>query len=68
MWFVFVWLQFVLQFNEETIIWTCNNLQKICQTISDIAKNILKIQILKFLKDQKILKNQMIYGLEIIET
>ena len=68
MWFVYVWLQFVLQFNEETIIWTCNNLQKICQIISDIAKNILKIQILKFSKDQKILKNQMIYGLEIIET
>ena len=27
-----------------------------------------KIQILKLLKDQKILKNQMIHGLEIIET
>ena len=40
-WFVFVW--HMLQFDEEIIIWTCNNLQKICQTISDIAKNILKI-------------------------
>ena len=31
-------------------------------------KNSSKIQILKILKDQKILKNQMIYYLEIIET
>ena len=38
------------------------------QTVSDTAKNNLKIQILKILKDQKILKNQMIHCLEIIET
>ena len=31
-------------------------------------KNYSKIQILKLLKDQKILKNQMIHYLEIIET
>ena len=31
-------------------------------------KKKLKILILKLLKDKKILKNQMIYGLEIIET
>ena len=31
-------------------------------------KNNSKIQILKLLKDQKILKNQIIHGLEIIET
>ena len=31
-------------------------------------KNSLKIQILKLLKDQKILKNQIIHSLEIIET
>ena len=37
------------------------------QTISDTAKNNSKIQILKLLKDQKILKNQMIDCLEIIE-
>ena len=58
----------MLQFDEEGIAWTCNYLQKICQTISDTVKNNLKIQILKLLKDQKILKNQMIHGSEIIET
>ena len=31
-------------------------------------KNSSKIQILKLLKDQKILKNQIIHCLEIIET
>ena len=47
----------------------CNGLQKICQTVSDTAKkNNSKIQILKLLKDQKILKNQMIHYLEIIKT
>ena len=47
----------------------CNNLQKICQIVLDTTKkNNLKIQILKLLKNQKILKNQMIYCLEIIET
>ena len=66
-WFTFVWLQFVSQFDEEGIAWTCNDLQKICQTISDTVKNNLKIQILKLLKDQKILENQMIHGLEMIE-
>ena len=35
----------------------CNDLQKNCQTISDTTKKKkLKIQILKLLKDQKILK------------
>ena len=58
----------MLQFDEEIITWTCNDLQKICQTISDTVKNNSKIQILKLLKDQKILKNQMIHCLEIIET
>ena len=33
-----------------------------------MQKNSSKIQILKFLKDQKILKNKMIHCLEIIET
>ena len=33
-----------------------------------LQKNNSKIQILKHLKDQKILKNQMIHGVEIIET
>ena len=36
--------------------------------LSQLQKNNLKIQILKLLKDQKILKNQMIHYLEIIET
>ena len=58
----------MLQFDEEVIAWTCNGLQKIYQKISDTAKNNSKIQILKLLKDQKILKNQMIQCLEIIET
>ena len=30
--------------------------------------SMMKFQILKILKDQKIFKNQMIHGLEIIET
>ena len=34
----------------------------------NIAKKKWKIQILKFLKDQKILKNKMIHYLEIIKT
>ena len=49
----------------------CNGLQKIYQTISNTAKKIIKnskFQILKLLKDQKILKNQIIHDLEIIET
>ena len=33
-----------------------------------LTKNNSKIQILKFLKNQKILKNQMVHCLEIIET
>ena len=33
-----------------------------------LQKNNLKIQILKLLKGQKILKNQIIYCLKIIET
>ena len=37
-WFALIWLQFVLQFDEKVIAWTCNDLQKICQTASDIAK------------------------------
>ena len=41
--------------------------KKNCQTISNTVKNNSKIQILKLLKDQKILKNQMIHYLEIIE-
>ena len=59
----------MLQFDKEAIAWTYNGLQKICQIVSDTTKkNNSKIQILKLLKDQKILKNQMIHYLEIIET
>ena len=59
----------MLQFDEEVFVWMCNDLQKICQIISNTAKKITQIkkQILKLLKDQKILKNQMIHYLEIIE-
>ena len=39
-WFALVWLQFVLQFDKDAIAWTCNGLQKICQTVLDIAKKI----------------------------
>ena len=46
----------MLQIDEEAITWTCNGLNKICQTVSDTTKKITQIQILKFLKDQKILK------------
>ena len=28
----------MLQFDEEVIAWTCNGLQKIYQTVSDIVK------------------------------
>ena len=66
-WFVLVWLQFVLQFDEEVIAWTCNGLQKNCQIVSDTAKKNSKIQILKLLKDRKILKNKIIHCLEIIK-
>ena len=58
----------LLQFDEKVIAWTCNGLQKICQIVSNTTKNNSKIQILKLLKDQKILKNQMIHCLEIIEA
>ena len=58
----------MLQFDEEGIAWTCNGLQKICQAILDVQKYNSKIQILKLLKDQKILKNRIIQCLEIIET
>ena len=27
-WFALVWLQFVLQFDEEAIVWMCNDLPK----------------------------------------
>ena len=27
-WFALVWLQFVLQFDEEAIVWMCNDLLK----------------------------------------
>ena len=42
--------------DEEAIARMCNSLQKICQTILDTEKNNSKIQILKLLKDKKILK------------
>ena len=58
----------MLQFDEEVIARTWNGLKKICQTISDTAKNNSKLQILKLFKDQKMLKNQMIHFLQIIET
>ena len=58
----------MLQFDEEGIAWTCNGLQKICQAILDVQKYNSKIQILKLLKNQKILKNQIIHFLKIIET
>ena len=42
--------------------------KKFVRQFQILQKNNLKIQILKLLKDQKISKNQMIHGLEIIET
>ena len=59
----------MLQIDEEAIAWTCNGLQKNCllESFRYYKKNNSKIQILKLLKDQKILKNQMIHCLEIIE-
>ena len=57
------------------IIWWkshCLNVQWFIKNLSDnfkySKKNNSKIQILKLLKDQKILKNQMINYLEIIKT
>ena len=46
-----------------------NDLQKkLSNSFRYYNKNNSKIQILKLLKDQKILKNQMIHYLDIIET
>ena len=42
--------------------------KKFVRQFQILQKNNSKIQILKLLKDQKILKNQMIHYLEIIET
>ena len=42
--------------------------KKFVRKFQTLQKNNPKIQILKLLKDQKILKNQIIHGLEIIET
>ena len=45
----------MLQFNE-VIAWTCNGLQKICQTVSDIAKKQLKNSDIKTSERQKKIK------------
>ena len=42
--------------------------KKFVRQFQILQKNNSKIQILKLLKDKKILKNQMIHCLEIIET
>ena len=42
--------------------------KKFVRKFQTVQKNNQKIQILKLLKDQKILKNQIIHNLEIIET
>ena len=42
--------------------------KKFVRQFQILQKNNSKIQILKHLKDQKILKNRIIYYLEIIET
>ena len=42
--------------------------KKFVKQFQILKKNNSKIQILKLLKDQNILKNQMIHHLEIIET
>ena len=42
--------------------------KKFVRQFQILQKNNSKIEILKILKDQKILKNQMIHCLEIIET
>ena len=49
----------MLQFDEY---------KKFVKQFQILQKNNSKIQILKLLKDQKILKNHMIHYLEIIET
>ena len=46
-WFALVWLQFVLQFDEEAIAWMCNDLQKIYQTVSDTAKKYNYLETIK---------------------
>ena len=42
--------------------------KKFARQFQTLQQNNSKIKILKLLKDQKILKNQMIHYLEIIET
>ena len=68
-WFALVWLQFVLQFDEGAIAWKYNDLQKFIKQFQILPKKKKnsKIQILKLLKYQKILNNQMIHCLGIIE-
>ena len=43
----------MLQVDEEVIVWTCNGLQKICQTISDTTKKYLKNSYIKTSKRPK---------------
>ena len=56
----------MLQFNES-LLERAMAYKKIVKQFQILQKNNLKIQILKLLKDQKILKNQMIHYLEIIK-
>ena len=58
----------MLQFHEEAIAQCAMAYKKFVRQFRILQKNNSKIQILKLLKDQKILKNQMIDCLEIIET
>ena len=46
----------MLQFDEEVIVWTCDGLQKICQTVSKYCKKKLKNSDIKTSERQKKIK------------
>ena len=46
----------MLQFDEEVIVWTCDGLQKICQTVSKYCKKKLKNSYIKTSERQKKIK------------
>ena len=53
---------------EKSLLERAITYKKIVKKFQILQKNNSKIHILKLLKDQKILKNQMIHYLENIET
>ena len=55
-WFALVWLQFVFQFDEEVIAWTCNYLQKKLSNSLRYCKKKLKNSYIKTFERPKDIK------------